>query len=137
VEPEADGMEPIYADDEGEDPRVEIARLEAQIDKLSELLERCRKIRLFSRIAIAGGAACLAAATLGLVDLGPIGIMAAVSAVIGGIVGFGSNTTTTKETTAAIRDAEARRAALISRLNLRTVGDGRAGHSIPSIPFSR
>ena len=108
--------------DQDEDPRAEIARLETRIEELSEALERCRKIRLVSQLAIVGGAAWMAGATLGILGFEPIGMIAAISAVIGGIVGFGSNTTTTKEVVGALKKADARRANLITALNLRVVG---------------
>jgi len=108
--------------DEDEDPRAEIARLETRIEELSEALERCRKIKLFSQLAIVGGAIWMAGATFGILSFEPIGMIAAISAVIGGIVGFGSNTTTTEEVTAALHAADARRANLISSLELRVVG---------------
>jgi hypothetical protein len=108
--------------DEDEDPRAEIARLETCIEELSEALERCRKIKLFSQLAIAGGAIWMAGATLGILGFDPVGMIAAIAAVIGGIVGFGSNTTTTKEAAGAMKAAEARRAELISALQLRVVG---------------
>ena len=52
-------------DDEG-DPREQISRLEARIEELAEAAERCRKIILFSKAAIAGGAALLLVTMLGL-----------------------------------------------------------------------
>jgi hypothetical protein len=108
--------------DEDEDPRVEIARLEAHIERLSESLGRCRKIRLFSQVAIAGGAIWIVAATLGFLAFDPIALIVAISAGIGGIFCFGSNTTTTKEVIAAMKEAEALRAGLIATLELRVVG---------------
>ena len=106
---------------EDDDPHAEIARLETRIEELAEALERCRKIRLFSLAAMIGGAIWMAGATVGLFGFEPVGMIAAISAVIGGIVGFGSNTTTTKEVVGKLRKAEARRAELISMLTLRVV----------------
>jgi hypothetical protein len=113
------------AADRGEelDPRAEIARLEAQIERLSERLEWCRKVRLFSHVAMVLGAIWLAAALVGLIAFDPIALIAAISAIIGGIVAFGSNTTTTKEVAVALKRAEARRFDLIASLELRVVGD--------------
>jgi hypothetical protein len=51
----------------------------------------------------------------------------ALAAVIGGTVVCGSNTSTLKQTTTAMKAAEAHRAELISRMDLRVVGDGEAG----------
>jgi len=46
-----------------------------------------------------------------------------VAAMIGGVVLFGSTTTSTKETSAAMRATEAQRAELIGRMQLRVVGE--------------
>jgi hypothetical protein len=105
------------------DPHELIARLEARIDDLTEVMERCRKIMLASKVAIACGGAWMLAAVLGAVGLDPLALVAAIAAVIGGTVVFGSNTTTAKQIAAAMREAEERRAALIGGLELRLVGD--------------
>jgi hypothetical protein len=54
-------------------------------------------------------------------------MIGAIAAVIGGTVVFGSNTSTLKQTTTAMKAAEAHRAELISRMDLRVVGDGEVG----------
>jgi hypothetical protein len=107
----ADGALPFEADDG--DPRDQIARLEAQLDELADAMARCRKIRLASQIAIAAGGAWLLATTVGAIGLNPVGLMAAISGMIGGTVMYGSNTTTSREVGDAIKNAEAMRAALI------------------------
>ena len=104
------------------DPRDQIARLESRLEELAEALARCRKIKLMSQIAIAGGGMWLVAVTIGVIGFNAIGMMAAISGVIGGTFMYGSNTTTSREIDAAMRDAEARRAALIGSLDLRVVG---------------
>jgi len=50
-------------------------------------------------------------------------MVAAIAAVIGGTVVFGSNTTTAKQISTAMLEAEERRASLIGGLELRVVGD--------------
>jgi hypothetical protein len=105
------------------DSRDQIARLESRLEELDEALARCRKIKLMSQIAIAGGGIWLLAVTIGVIGFNSIGMMAAISGVIGGTVMYGSNTTTSREIDAAMRDAEARRAALIGSLDLRVVGE--------------
>jgi hypothetical protein len=107
----ADGALPFETDDG--DPRDQIARLEARLDELADAMARCRKIRLISQIAITAGGAWLLAATVGAMGFNPVGLIAAISAVIGGIVMYGSNTTTSREVDDAIKKAEAMRAALI------------------------
>jgi hypothetical protein len=104
----------------------QISRLEAQIDGLAEALERCRKIALASKVAIAAGGIGIAAMTLGAVRLDPMAMIAAMTAVIGGIVVFGSNDSTAKQTLARMTDAEALRAELIGALELRIVEGGLA-----------
>jgi len=49
--------------------------------------------------------------------------LGAISAVIGGTVVFGSNTSTSKQAAVAIKTAEALRAELIGKMNLRLVGE--------------
>jgi hypothetical protein len=107
----ADGALPLETDDG--DTRDQIAHLEAQLDELADAMMRCRKIRLMSLVAIVGGGVWLLAVTVGAIGSDPVGLMAAMSAVIGGTVMFGSNTTTTREVEAAIKNVEAKRAALI------------------------
>jgi hypothetical protein len=46
---------------------------------------------------------------------------------IGGVVLFGSTTTTAKETSAAMQATEAQRAELIGRMQLRVVGEDKEG----------
>jgi hypothetical protein len=105
------------------EPREAIARLETRIDELREGLESCRKFILASRIAIAAGAIWMRAVIIGIVNFEPTAVIAAIAAIIGGTVVFGSNTATEKEMSAAVSDAEARRAALIGSLELRIVGE--------------
>ena len=54
----------------------------------------------------------------------PTVLIGAIAAVIGGTVVFGSNTSTLKQTVTDMKAAEAHRAVLFSRMNLRVVGDG-------------
>lgn len=106
------------------DPHDQIARLESRVEELTDAMERCRKIRLISLIAIAGGGVWMLAVTIGILGFDPLAMMAAISGVIGGTVMYGSNRTTWREVDAAINDAEAMRAELIGRLELRVVGEG-------------
>src|ERR1700739_2028227 len=96
----------------------EIAEIEARIEALAEIAERCRKLILASRIAIASGFALLFIMMLGLLGAGPIALLGSIALVLGGIVSLGSNISTLRQTNAAISDAEALRSDLISRIDL-------------------
>ncbi len=108
------------------DPHDQIARLETQIDGLAEALDRCRKIALASKVAIVAGGTVMAAMALGAIGFEPMAMIAAMTAVIGGIVVFGSNSSTSKQISARMNDAEALRTELIGRLELRVVDGGLA-----------
>ena len=112
----------LHAVDE-DDPVDDISRLEARIEALAEVAERCWKIIQVSRAAIAGGGGLLLIVTLGLFGLGPVAAIGSIAAVLGGIVSLGSNASTLQQTMAAIRDAETLRLDLISRIDLRVVDD--------------
>ena len=102
----------------------EISRIEARIEELAEVSERCRKIIMVSRAAIAGGVAMLLMMMLGLFGSNQVAAIGSIAAVLGGIVSLGSNVSTLRQTTAAISAAELHRSDLIGRIDLRVVGDG-------------
>jgi hypothetical protein len=106
---------------DGSDPHDEIERLEAQIDGLVAKLESCRKFILVSRIAIVAGAVLLATLLLGIIRFDATEMIAAVAALLGGIVGWGSNRSTAQEAAAQLAAAEAERKALIDTIELRVV----------------
>jgi hypothetical protein len=110
---------------EDDDPIDEISMIEARLEHLAEVAERCRKIILASKTAIAGGVALLLITVLGLLGPNQVVALGSIAAVLGGIVSLGSNVSTLQQTTAAISAAEAQRSDLISRLDLRVVGDPR------------
>jgi hypothetical protein len=106
-----------------DDPTDEISDIEARIEALAEIAERCRKYILASKIAIGGGAALLLFAILGLLGSGQTAALGSIALVLGGIVSLGSNVSTLRQTDEAIQTAEAHRARLISQIDLRLVAD--------------
>ena len=107
-----------------DDLRDQIARLEADIEELADSLDRCRKAMLLSKIAIAGGGICMVAYFLVPIRFDPAILIGAIAAVVGGVVYSGSNSSTSKQAMAAMKDAEACKAELIGKIDLRTVGRG-------------
>lgn len=99
----------------------DIPRIEQRIEELEAAAERCRKLALTARAAIGAGAAWLVLTLFGLVHFAPWLTIAALAAVIGGVVLLGSNATTWKQTEEALRASEALRSELIGRLDLRVV----------------
>ncbi|MDD1534273.1 MULTISPECIES: hypothetical protein [unclassified Bradyrhizobium] len=105
------------------DPTDEISDIEDRIERLAEIAERCRKYILASKIAIGGGGTLLVVTILGLFGFGQTAALGSIALVLGGIVSLGSNVSTLRQTEEAISAAEARRAALIGRIDLRVVAD--------------
>lgn len=103
--------------------RDEIAELEARIEVLTASIERCRKISLASKLAIAGGGGWIVLVLLGVLPFVPGTVIAALAAVIGGTVLLGSNATTWTQAETDRRAAEAMRADLIGRMQLRVVSE--------------
>ncbi len=108
------------------DPHDEIAQLEAQIEALAETIEGCRKIALVAKLAMAIGALLVVAMLVGALRTDIASLSGATAAVLGGIVLLGSNRSTADQALGKIQKAEARRAALIDRLELRAVDGGLA-----------
>ena len=108
-----------------DDPIDEISQLEAQLEELAAVSERCRKIILVSKVAIGGGVASLLFMMLGLSGSNQVAAIGTIAVVLGGIVSLGSNVSTLQQTMGAMRSAEALRSDLISRIDLRVVGDRR------------
>ena len=102
--------------DTEEDPAAQIPRLEAEIERFAQVAESCRKVILAAKVAIALGALVAVVTLVGLIRVDQIVTLAAIAAILGGIVAAGSNSRTLHEATANIRAAEARRAELIGAL---------------------
>jgi hypothetical protein len=114
--------------DEDGDLREEIVRLEADIEQFAETIESCRKLILIAKAAMALGALLILGALIGAITLDPAVLIGAFGVAIGGLVVFGSNTSTLAQAQAATKAAELRRSELIGRIDLRVVG-GRNGGS--------
>ena len=101
--------------------RDQIERLESDIEQLAKTLDGCRKAILLSKVAIAAGGIWIFAYLLGAIEFEPAAMIGALAAIIGGVVVFGSNSSTSKQTTAAMKAAELRRAELIDMIDPRVV----------------
>lgn len=110
-------------DDSGDD----IATIEARLEYLAAIAERCRKIILASKVAVGGGVAVLLLMLAGLIVPNEVAAIGSVALVLGGIVSLGSNVSTLQQTTAAIEAAEALRSELIGRIALKVVGESPRG----------
>jgi hypothetical protein len=107
--------------DDGE-PADEMALVEARLEHLAEVAERCRKIILASKLAIAAGAALLVVMLLGLIGANDNAAIGSIAVILGGIVSLGSNISTLRQTEDSIEDAETLRSDMIDRKHLRLVG---------------
>lgn len=109
-------------DEEFED---NIDSVDARIETLAAEILRCRKIALAARILIAGGAGWFGLMLVGALPFRSETLLAALGAVIGGVVLAGSNRSSWEQADAALAAAETRRRRLIGRLELRMVGEER------------
>jgi hypothetical protein len=106
-----------------DNPIDEISRIEARLEELAEVSERCRKIILVSKAAIAGGVALPLVMMLGLFGSNQVVALGSIAVVLGGIVSLGSNVSTLQQTEAAMSAAEVLRSDLIGRIDPQVVGD--------------
>jgi hypothetical protein len=95
-----------------------IADLEAEIARLRDAAETCRKIDLAAKAAIGFGVACLVYA---LPWFRPVALVLGLALLLGGLALQGSNRSTLDEIVARTKAAEARRTAMIDGLDLQTV----------------
>src|SRR5262245_52623588 len=103
----------------------QIALIECDIEQLAKTLDGCRKAMLLSKVAITAGGIWIFAYLLGAIGFEPATMIGALAAIIGGVVVFGSNLSTSKQSTTAIKGAERRRAKLIDMIDPRAVGTNR------------
>jgi len=108
--------------DDKDSPIDEISRIEAQLGSLQSL-ERCRKIIFVSKVASREGVVLLFFMMLGLFGSNQVAEIGSIAVVVGGIVSLDRNASTLQQTMAAMSAAEALRSNLISRIDLRVVGD--------------
>lgn len=104
-----------------DDAHDQVSRLEAEIEDLAAAAERCRKLIQAAKVVIIVGGVWLLAMILGAVRPDGFGLIAAISCILGGIVTFGANVSTARQTGTRIATAEARRADLIGGLALRAI----------------
>jgi hypothetical protein len=103
------------------DPREDIARLEEHIEELEARLESCRKFAAASRFAMALGAVLLLGLLFGIIPFDELALVGGMASGLGGVVMLGSNNSTAKAASAELAGANAARAALIGRIELRVV----------------
>jgi hypothetical protein len=103
------------------DPHEQIARLESEIEALSESAARCAKVAVAARIAIGAGCALFAAMLTGLLYSDVLWLLIAAICTMGGIVLYGSNRTTADQIATRIANAERLRAELIGSIELTLV----------------
>src|SRR6476646_7116375 len=109
-------------------PRDEIARLEDHIEQLEAKLDSCHKFAAASRFAMALGGVLLAGLVFGVIPFDPLTMTGAMAAGVGGVVTLGSNNATAKEAADQLAEAEAERAELIGRIELRVVDNRNTLH---------
>ena len=105
------------------DPRDEIAQIEAELERLAGVAERCRKIGMGAKAAIVIGCFWIGMLFGGAVLADGLKLMIAIILPLGGVVLYGSNESTARETAAKIATLERQRAELIGAINLRVVAD--------------
>ena len=116
--------DPILNLTDEDNPSDEISQIEARLEELAVVAERCRKAILISKAAIAGGVALPLLTMLGLFgSSSQVADIGSIAAVLGGIVSLGSNVSTLRQTMDAIGEAEMLRSDLIGGIDLRVVDD--------------
>jgi hypothetical protein len=105
------------------DPGDEIAQIEAELERLAGVAERCRKIGMGAKAAIIVGCLWIGMLFGGAVVADGLKLMIAIILPLGGVVLYGSNDSTARQTADRIATLERQRTELISAINLRVVAD--------------
>jgi len=103
--------------------REQIARLESEIERLSDSVQRCRKIAVAAKLAIGAGCVLLGSLLVGAIGPDSLSLIVSAILIIGGIVLLGSNETTSRQLLARIEETERLRAGLISQMELTLVSE--------------
>lgn len=101
----------------------QIADLEAEIDALTDDAEKCRKSMVVAKAAVGVGILLFVVSLLGLIRVDAIVLVVGIAATLAGIGFYGSSRSSLEGISAKIRTYEARRAAMIDGMDLRTVQD--------------
>jgi membrane protein implicated in regulation of membrane protease activity len=99
----------------------DIVTLEARIEHLAGIVERCAKIATGARMLIWGGVALLALTLLAVLPMTATLFFGAITAITGGVVLAGSNRATRDQTQAQMDALNDERNALIDALALRQI----------------
>jgi len=103
------------------DVHQQIADLEAEIDRLSDAAEQCRKGMIVAKAAIGVGVLLFVVSLLGLIRSDPIILVIGIAAAVAGIGYYGSSRGSLERLTARITASEVRRAAMIDGMDLQSV----------------
>ena len=120
MDPKDFDLSSLSDDDE---PADEMELIEARLEYLADVAERCRKIIIASQLAIAVGAGALLVTIFGFVISNENVAIAGIAVVLAGIVSWGSNVSTLRQTEGEIEETERHRSDMIDRKHLRVVSD--------------
>ncbi|MCC5977919.1 MAG: hypothetical protein JJU21_07650 [Salinarimonas sp.] len=98
-----------------------IAQIENEIFDLADRAENCRKVMIAARIGMIGGGVALAAFIFGILRFDGLVFVVAVTAILVGIVTYGSNKSTREQLLAQITQLKATRTAMIDSVRMETV----------------
>lgn len=102
----------------GDDIRDRIGALEREAERNDALIGSCRKAMTLAKAAMTLGAAIFFAGLTGALNPPPAASLAAIAAMIGGVVFYGSNRSTRLEAEATAKAIDKQRSECIDRLDL-------------------